>query len=573
MRRTCAGLLCWLLIGSPLSAQIVGGIVGGQVPGGPPGAIAQPPRDTSARTGTSRIRGRVIAADTGEPLRRAIVRAFAPELRENRMTTTDAQGAYELKDLPAGRYTVTVNKGSYISLQYGQTRPNQPGRPLQILDGQSVEKVDFALPHGSVITGRVVDEFGEPIADVMVTTMRQQAQQGRRRLMPSGRMVQTNDIGEFRLFGLSPGNYYVSATWRNTMGMGGDIDDRTGYAPTYYPGTPNSAEAQRITVGVGQTVSDINISLVSTKTARISGTVIDSQGLPVTRGTVMVMQRSGNGFMGSSGGPIKPDGTFAVAGLAPGDYTLRANVQTDGGMIAEFAMANVAVNGEDISGVQLTVAKMITATGRLVVSDVAAAQTLRPGAINLFLQPLNPDDMPMGMGGGPGRVKDDFTFEIRSMPGRFRLNVGIGSPSQDWSLKAVRQGGSDVTDAGIDLQPGSDVSDLEIELTNHPAQVSGMVTNSRGETVTDYTAIFFAQDREKWTFPSRHQAMSRPDQEGRFKVRSLPPGTYYAVALDSVDPGEFGDPDFFDRVKDKATAFSIGEGETKVLDLRLQTGS
>lgn len=570
MRRTCAGLLCWLLIGSPAFAQTVGGIVVGQVPGGPPGAIAQPPRDTSARTGTSRIRGRVVAADTGEPLRRAIVRVFAPELRENRMTTTDAQGAYELKDLPAGRYTVTANKGSYVSLQYGQTRPNQPGRPLQILDGQSVEKVDFALPHGSVITGRVVDEFGEPIADVMVTPMRQQAQQGRRRLMPSGRMAQTNDIGEFRLFGLSPGNYYVSATWRDNMGMGGDTDNRTGYAPTYYPGTPNSAEAQRITVGVGQTVSDVNISLVATSTARISGTVIDSQGQPVTRGGVSVMQRAGNGFMGGTGGPIKPDGTFSVSGLAPGDYTLRANIQGDNNQM-EFASANVTVGGADISGVQLTVAKPITASGRIVVSDVAAAQTLRPAAMNLFLQPMNPDDMPMGMIGGPPRVKDDFTFEIRSAPGRFRLNVNIGAPG--WSLKAVRQSGADITDTGLDLQPGSDISDIEIELTNHPAQLSGVVTNSRGETLTEYTVVYFPQDREKWMSPSRYIGMSRPDQEGRFKVRSLPPGTYYAVALDSVDPGEFGDPDFFDRVKDKATTFTLSEGETKVIDLRLQAGS
>jgi hypothetical protein len=173
----------------------------------PPAAFAgggMPARDNSARTGTARIRGRVFAADNGAPLRKAQVRLFSPELRENRLATTDVQGTYEFKDLPAGRYTLTANKGSFVSLQYGQTRPLEPGKPLQILDAQTMEKVDFSLPRGSVITGRIVDEFGEPVTDVMVAPMRYQYQQGRRRLVPSGRTTQTNDIGEFSRFGLPP---------------------------------------------------------------------------------------------------------------------------------------------------------------------------------------------------------------------------------------------------------------------------------------------------------------------------------------------------------------------------------
>src|SRR5262249_28608458 len=126
----------------------------------------------------------VFAADNGTPLRRAQVRVFAQELRENRVTTTDGQGAFELKDLPAGRYTVSASKGSFVTLQYGQTRPLQQGRPIEVLDGQTIEKIDFALPRGSIVTGRIVDEYGEPIADVQVMPMRYQYIQGRRRLTP-----------------------------------------------------------------------------------------------------------------------------------------------------------------------------------------------------------------------------------------------------------------------------------------------------------------------------------------------------------------------------------------------------
>src|SRR5262249_5082205 len=159
----------------------------------------------------------------------------------------------DFKDLPAGRYQLNASKGSFVTLAYGQLRPFEQGKPIDIKDAQTLEKVDFALPRGSVITGRVVDEFGEPTADVQVMAMRYQFLQGRRRLTPAGRPNMTNDIGEFRIFALPPGQYYLSATLRNFNGpMDATTDDRSGYAPTYYPGTASVTEAQRITVAIGQ---------------------------------------------------------------------------------------------------------------------------------------------------------------------------------------------------------------------------------------------------------------------------------------------------------------------------------
>jgi hypothetical protein len=527
-----------------------------------------PPRDTPAKTGTARIRGHVFAADGGQPLRRAQVRAFSPELREQRLATTDPQGAYEFKDLPAGRYTLNASKGSYVGLQYGQTRPLEPGKPLEILDAQTVERVDFSLPHGSIITGRIVDEFGEPIADVQVMPMRYQFMQGRRRLTPNGRSSQTNDIGEFRLFGLPPGQYYMSATLRNFMG--GDSEDRSGYAPTYYPGTPNVAEAQRINVGLGQVMNDINLALVVTRTAKITGTVVDSQERPLSNGGVMVMPRGGMFFGSVANGMIRPDGSFTVSGVAPGEYTLRANAPGDGTM-PEFATADVTVSGEDVAGVRLAVARMITVSGRLIINDPAAAQTMRASSIRLMTTPANPDDMMMMMGPNGGNAKDDFTFEIKTTPGR--MNVRIGGAPSGWSLKAVRYNGVDVTDTGITFTSGGEFNGVEVELTNHPAEVSGAVTNARGEPVKDYSVVLFSQDRERWQGSSRYISQSRPDQDGRFKVRSRPPGSYYAIAVDYVEPGESSDPDFLERVRSKATTFSLNDGETKTLDLKLNSSS
>ena len=153
------------------------------------------------------------------------------------------------------------------------------------------------------------------------TAQRYQNIGGRRRLAPAGRPAMTNDIGEFRLFAIPPGQYYLSATLRN-MGMMGDTDDRSGYAPTYFPGTANMAEAQKVTIGLGQVVSDINMALMPTRTARITGTAVDSQGRPMM-GMVMAMPR-GDSMMMMFGPPgqIKPDGSFVHQ--RPGAGHLRA---------------------------------------------------------------------------------------------------------------------------------------------------------------------------------------------------------------------------------------------------------
>jgi hypothetical protein len=291
---------------------------------------------------------------------------------------------------------------------------------------------------------------------------------------------------------------------------------------------------------------------------------------------VMALPRGGAGPMmfGPMGnGQIRPDGTFTVSGLAPGDYTLRANTPPMGGDGApQMATAEVTVNGDDVDGIRLSVARMITVTGRLVVVDPAAAQSLRPSTIRLMVQPATPDDSMFMMGPGPGGMaKDDFSFEMRTLPGR--MLVRIGGPLAGWQIKSVRLNGLDVTDTGIDFTAGNDVSGLEVELTNHLSEVSGLVANARGEAVKDYSVIFFSQDRDQWAGNTRYRALGRPDQDGRFKIRTLPPGRYYAIAVDYLEPSEIGDPETLERLATRATMFTLSEGETKVVDLKVQPAS
>src|ERR1051325_6854011 len=198
----------------------------------------QPTRDTSATQNKKdappppqgRITGRVVAADTGRAIKRARVLVTAAELPGGRGALTDDQGVYDLSELPAGRYTLNVSKAGFVALSYGQRRPLQAGTPLQLLDGQQLKGVDFRLPRGSVVAGRISDEDGEPMPGVTVRVMRYQYLQGDRRLMPAG-AGQTDDKGQYRVWGLMPGEYYVNAIARN-VSFGG----RGGGAPFAFGG-------------------------------------------------------------------------------------------------------------------------------------------------------------------------------------------------------------------------------------------------------------------------------------------------------------------------------------------------
>ena len=139
-------------------------------------------------------------------------------MRVKAVATTDAQGRFEIRELPAGRYTMTASKGGFVSLQFGQRRPSESGTPIELGDGQTVDKITIALPRGSVLGGRVTDEFGEPVANASVSAWRYAFAGGARRMVPAqgaNASDTTDDQGQFRLFGLPPGEYYISAMLRS----------------------------------------------------------------------------------------------------------------------------------------------------------------------------------------------------------------------------------------------------------------------------------------------------------------------------------------------------------------------
>jgi hypothetical protein len=180
-----------------------------------------------------------------------------------------------------------------------------------------------------------------------------------------------------------------------------------------------------------------------------------------------------------------------------------------------------------------------------------------------------PDPL-MAIGGGPpAALKDDLTFQLQSPPGEMVIRAGLTTGSGELVMKSVHLNGVDVTDEPLDFVEGRDVEGLDIELTGTPPEVSGLVSDSRGQAVKDFTVLLFPVDRDRWSGMTRYIATARPDQDGRFKVRSLPPGDYYAVALEAMDSNERGNPEFLEAQIANAMRFSLRDAEVKTLDLKL----
>jgi hypothetical protein len=510
------------------------------------------------------VRGRVLDAATGRGLSRVQVRANTPNPNPNIppptpypwVAMTDGEGRYEITGIPAGSYAIAATKTNYVRAAYGAERIEGPGKRLAIADGQILDKIDIRLARAGVITGRVVDEFGDPVTDVMVAPMRYQFMNGSRRLNPTGRGAQTNDIGEYRIYGLSPGQYYLSATLRNYSMGAVDANDRAGYAATYYPGTANVAEAQRLTVAQAQTLTSINLTLLPTQTARVSGIVLDAQARPLAGVSVMAMQRMGFGGFSSFGGTTQPDGKFSLNGLAPGEYIIRANLQ--GGQ--EQATQAVTIDGSDITDLQLTVTKPSVIHGRVAFDGSGTP----PKAAEIRVSAARLD--PMLNGGGNVSIKDDLTFEMPITAGR--VYVRAQPIAQTWRLGRVLLNGADVTDSGLDVPVNGAINDLIVELTDRIYSVSGKVTDAAGGIVRDCLVIVFAQDPAAWTPLTRYLGTARPGLDDRFTLK-MPAGEYYAVAMTEVDPGAWSDPEFLSQARERATRFTLAAGENKTVDLPL----
>ncbi|HEX5108634.1 MAG TPA: carboxypeptidase-like regulatory domain-containing protein [Vicinamibacterales bacterium] len=554
-----AGLLATLTAGLLAQAQTSKPTfpTGAPTPGIPE---PQAPRQTSPqapRTGI--IRGRVLRLDSGQPLGKVRVDIRATGVRDLPTAMTDEKGQYELKALPAARYTLSAYKGGFVTLEYGQRRPNEPGRPVDLADGEVLDRIDFSLSSGGVIAGTVLDDAGEPMAGAVVQALRPRYVKGIRQVSPGPSRDVTDDLGQFRLFGLAPGSYVVSATASDGRSevIRLAAANSVGSVATYYPGTLIATDARPVQVEAGAEISGLSFAIVPARLASITGTVRTADGKVPVEATLTLAQ-SVEGGTSTRGAAVKPDGSFSIPSLPAGRYTLTARLPPPSDQIA---MTDVTVVNADVTAA-LTLRKGDTARGRITFDAAAATADLQPSQVRVIPDAVGASLMTLLSG---VTVRDDWTFEIPALVGRRRLRVTV---PQGWAVRSIRRGGADVTDSTLDFA-GKDIDGIVVQLTKQLTTVAGQVTDARGQKVTDATVVVFAEDRDRWGPNSRFVRAARPDQDGRFSIQGLPAARYLAVALDFLEAGEETDPDALERLQRLGTRLTLGDAESKTVDLKV----
>ncbi len=277
--------------------------------------------------------------------------------------------------------------------------------------------------------------------------------------------------------------------------------------------------------------------------------------------------------MTSMGTSLKPDGSFLFSNISPGEYRIQVQhtpnaddmviISTSGAPGSESGSVAVTVTGNDITGLTIVTSPGATASGRIVFEGTAKPP-IAPAALNITAAPVEFGIMPMG---GGARVRDDWTFEATGLRERRRFRVV--NPPPGWYLKSVSHENNDITDTGLEFAEGQQIGGIDIVLTQRVTDVSGAVQDSRARPVTDFVVVAFSTDTSRWGYGTRYVRTVRPNQEGRFSVKGLPPDDYYLIALDYLETGEEGDPEQLEKWKANATRVTLADGEPKSLTLKL----
>ena len=572
----------------------------GQTRDGGGQAFGQPARDTSAldpTTGLAALSGRVLRGDTGAAVKRAIVRLAGQDTRDRRTVQTDDNGRYQFTDLQDGRYTVTVSKAGFITLAYGQKHPRQPALPIQVDAGRPLVNVNIALPRGSVITGQVVDEDGEPMTRALVQVLRYVYRQGLRQIEPAG-TDQTDDRGQYRVFDLEPGEYFVSVTLprrRGGVGAGGpggrgarggrggrggggffgafDVEDpnATGLAPSYYPGVTMLREAVPLTLGLSQEMAGVNFAAQLVRMARVGGMVFGPDGSPA-RGTQVLLTSSevmGRRPGSTLAGRVDRDGYFEVTNVPPGSYTVQA-LSGRGRRDSEpvFASLKIAVDGQDITDLTMMLRHGAEISGMLTFDGTQLPDPSDLERLLVTTSPINPTPFEQ-RGGSNAGVEPDGSFVLSDIGGGPRL-IRMNRLPDGLQLKAVYLEGQDVIDAPRDFAAGQSIAGVTLVLTDQITELAGMVHDDRGDAVTEFTVIAFPTDERLWQPQSRHIMASRPDQNAQYRMRGLPPGDYLLSVVEVVQQGEWFDPRLLADLRRRAARVTLRDGEHKSLNLGLE---
>jgi protocatechuate 3,4-dioxygenase beta subunit len=537
-------------------------------------AFQAPPGQTDQTAGNAKpgsVTGKVVNAVTGVPLRKVKLNLTGAAGQPAGSAESDDQGAFAFADLTPGQYHLRGSRNGFSEQPYA-ARPNSMlGTPLRIASEQKLTGLTFKLWPDAIIAGKVLDEDGEALANVMVMAMRPMYLQGQRQLLPAGMPVQTNELGEYRISQLKSGKYLVTVTLgmmavQNLTAASKPADDKPerAYTTTYYPDATSPSQATYTTVKPGEEVRGVDVRMRKVDAYRVAGTYKDSEGgmklaLLTPRGAGL------SGMISRSMGMLQPDGSFEIRGVTAGEYVLSF---TKDGMNTVGTQQSVIVTDHHVQGLKPVEAKGGELAG--VVRTVGGqAPPVKGASVRLYPMENFAVNPPYATASEDGR------FTLKNVaPGRYQVTAhltgggaearpeGPAGNAASTYLKSVQQGNQELADNTLDLSAGV-AGALEVTFANDGATISGEVRDEKGIAVEGISILLI---------PPSHAALlfkeTTADQSGAFRFQGVAPGEYLLVATEEIGPGEGQDPEILKGYESQATRIAVKANAQAKLTLK-----
>lgn len=547
--------------------------------------IAQQPASEAedAEKKLATVGGRLTDANSGEPVRKATLSLMQMPSGGGSMTgpppatavTSDSEGKFSFTKIEPGTYMLTAEKTGYVRQQYGSRGGQFGGSTIVVKAGDKFASLDFKLPRQAVITGKVLDEDGEPVPNAMVGTMR---------LQPFGHQPQmmgsqgTNDLGEFRVANLTPGKYFIRVQKGGFFGpqvSAASADDkknepRLDYLPTYYPNATDVASAAPIVVTSGQQVDGVNVQLKKGRVYQVSGKIAGIA--PGTRTQISLQERtnarSSMGFAFGGGTSAKPDGSFLLPSVQPGTYNLIV-MNYDSGRPGVVARTEVTVSNANVENVNISAGSPIDITGRVIPDKSEDSNNNDPATNKLSGQVSAMSASHMPNFGPPARIQDDGTFKLTGVS-RDKFLFTVFALPADQYVKSVMAGSVDITETGLDLSAAESAPPIEIRLSAKGASVDGTVVDKDGKPVIGSMVWMRPQpyDPDKASV-SMFTKSTTTDQTGHFAIKAIAPGEYRLYAWESYISLGGVDPEQLKPFEKNAPTIKLKESAHETVELKI----
>jgi len=509
--------------------------------------------------GTAAVSGRVIDANTRQPIEGARVQIAAPSHKPRAMFT-DSAGRFAFAHLPAGAFVVVADRAGYMSAGNGQLRPDGSTLAVNVSAGEERRDVSITLWQFAAMSGHVLDPNLKPVSNVPVYALTRASISGRDRLVIAKTTTTAAD-GAFEFTELQPATYIVAAL----VGV-----------PQYYASGPLAGAAVPIELTSGLTRAGVDFVAGPIDVFAVSGTLAGPDG-PAANVSV-VLDPDASDILKS---PVTEkrartdaSGAFAFSGVPPGDYMIRAGRTPDTndpaapkrsllpapGQALEFAEAPVAVGNKDVAGIELMLRPSPRVSGSV---RFNGSRPLPPPAdiqgLQIYLEPADGVPAPYASLGQPDAALKFLTSAVP--PGRYVLRLGNTRALTGWTFKSAMVDDRDISDDAVALS--SDLKDVVITFTDRPAQLTGNVAIPAGAASAQAAVIVFPVDRAHWFdggLYSRRRLRVRTNASGNYSIVGLPPGEYFVAAVSEEEVGEWNDAATFDALAKIAKRVTITDG-------------